>query len=105
MSVVIESVPLTLSQMVMQGVRPMGEVRVRVRLTNSFDAVRFELGQIQEDDVLAAHRFGQQLDDGVRRGQPAVALLVVQVQRAAPLDQLLDHDSTIPAQVKRGEFS
>ena len=51
MSVVIESVPLTLSQMVMQGVRPMGEVRVRVRLTNSFDAVRFELGQIQEDDV------------------------------------------------------
>ena len=29
----------------------MGEVRVRVRLTNSYDAIRLELGEIREDEV------------------------------------------------------
>lgn len=33
------------------GDRPMGEVRAKVRLTNAFDAVRFEQGQIDEDAV------------------------------------------------------
>ncbi len=29
----------------------MGEVRVKVRLTNPFDAMQFELGQIRQDEV------------------------------------------------------
>ena len=51
MPIILESVPLSVSEIVRQGIHPMGEVRVRVRLTNSYDAVRFELGEILEDEV------------------------------------------------------
>ncbi len=51
-TVMLQSVPRSISEIVSgRGEPPMGEVRVQVLLTNSFDAVRLELGEITEDQV------------------------------------------------------
>ncbi len=52
MSTMLQSVPRSISEIVSgRGEPPMGEVRVQVLLTNAFDAVRLELGEISEDQV------------------------------------------------------
>lgn len=51
MPIILESTPLSVSQIVRLRKHPLGEVRVRVRLTNSHDAIRLELGEIRKDAV------------------------------------------------------